>query len=1000
MPVWAAEQGGPPPLVNEYFVRQGMGELLFIRVNSYEAQSNARVLDRDGVVLLSSSLPGTRVAPLFLYVDDAPEERQIDIEVSSPSHTNRTRIELGVSRLVVRDERTSRLAQAYQYLAYGMETLEEDSAPNWTVKINAMMAAAEVFEAFGMEELRLWSRFYAAHFVHHKLNDANAALGLLEETLGQISSGRHRDIALALLRLRGDIVVSMREAAMLPPRASGADPVQTALEDLARAAGVLGQQFERARAEYLRGADLAARSAWSGALSQLDLALDIAVAIEAGELVTQIREDMVRIHDEQGNLSASSEVLQDIESQLTDEGSGEELALNRLQQGRLLISTFRYAEAITVLQQALQAERNSMTRAQVALELGRAHYQTGQVDLAMANLEQAVINPGSGQLRRPNPLLDTGEGLRIIANVHRQRGNYADMRRLREAAVDYLVSDPARAAHYYELGMDGVARGALQNASSAFASSARAGQAGGQPRWGQLAALQACALGLDSCQSGAAQRAYDSLLSAGLPAQAVQARWLRARHLARAGRRTDAFRELDNLVGEIYFLRRSLPGVLGAWLFENIEPVFETYLAQAVSVSDKASLLAFSKTRFAARGLPSMTDLPALAADTRVLVARRVESVDQGEQASLAGRIDNTLAAGRVSFLEDRPFLGQVGLDDYLASLQSSEAVLAFDVGVDAAQVWVATRSGVTRVSLPRGAEVYRAVMDARADLEILDGRAFDEAADRLGSLLLGPVISRLPETVYWLPAGLLLGLPLDALRVNGRYLAEDHQVAAVMNFPAQPAPASRRQLAAMDRVFLAGNPVDFSNTYLQQLDTTDELRTVTDAFVGPGLTIVQGNALLPDEFSDERLANAQVVHLAMPAGIDLQHAQRSWFEMSEPRRGAGRQRVLAVDMRTGSLDAGLVFISQASVSGAPEFRFSSRTGLVDEMLDAGAGAVISTTWPAGTMETAWLVQDFYANLRANPDPMAALSATKRRFMASFEGRGTRAWAAFQLMLH
>ena len=72
---------------------------------------------------------------------------------------------------------------------------------------------------------------------------------------------------------------------------------------------------------------------------------------------------------------------------------------------------------------------------------------------------------------------------------------------------------------------------------------------------------------------------------------------------------------------------------------------------------------------------------------------------------------------------------------------------------------------------------------------------------------------------------------------------------------------------------------------------------------------------------------------------------------------------------------------------------------LVDEVLDAGAGAAVASLWRASDAETTWLVRDFYVNLEAAPDPLAALFATKRRFMEAYEGRQNREWAAFQLYL-
>ena len=52
---------------------------------------------------------------------------------------------------------------------------------------------------------------------------------------------------------------------------------------------------------------------------------------------------------------------------------------------------------------------------------------------------------------------------------------------------------------------------------------------------------------------------------------------------------------------------------------------------------------------------------------------------------------------------------------------------------------------------------------------------------------------------------------------------------------------------------------------------------------------MIQGNALLADEFETPRLAASDLTHLALPVTLDLAQPERSSLDLSEPGRGQGR---------------------------------------------------------------------------------------------------------------
>ena len=210
----AAQQGTGAS--QEYFVRQQPDEAMLVRINGVEAEFQARVFTIDDELVIASGTVGTRLAPIFQYVASTREERQLDIRVSAPLVTNRSRFDVGFNRIIIRDDRSRRLAQAYQWLSFGLELPTDDSPAGWSIKVNALSNAARTFESFGMDELRLWARFYTAQLTYRELGDNNSAVVQAQDLLRDPNLRRHEDIRLATLQLQAEALTALRAAGELP----------------------------------------------------------------------------------------------------------------------------------------------------------------------------------------------------------------------------------------------------------------------------------------------------------------------------------------------------------------------------------------------------------------------------------------------------------------------------------------------------------------------------------------------------------------------------------------------------------------------------------------------------------------------------------------------------------------------------------------------------------------------------------------------------------------
>lgn len=986
----------------EYFVRQNADEVLLVRIDGREAQFDAVITTIAGEVLAASGVPGSRVAPLFQYVGSTIDDRQLDIRVTAPFDTNRTRFDLGLSRLTIRDDRSARLARAYQLLAFGLEPPPADTAANWSIKVGSLNDARAQFEDFGMESLQSWAAYFAARLTLTGVGDNASALRLAEALIASPGARRQPEVRLAGLRLRAEALEALRGAGELPT-GSGPDPIQAAALETAELAASLGLLFERADALFLAGRDLAARGRNDEALQRLEEALDIADAIESADLATAVRERLVGIHGEQGNVAATSEVLQAIESQLAEDGANDELAQNLLAQGRILNRTYRFERARQVLEQALAFEHNSATRDQVRLALAEAAWALGDLDTAWAQARAAVINPESGSYRRPTPVLDVAAGLDILAGVARARGQREAMRALRREQARLSTAEADRIRWAWARAQDDLIPGGDAQAAAPYLREVRDARGdGAAPSLRALARLWLCALDLE-CPGGTLEEARSVLRDGGVPRYQVEGDWLTARVLRRNGATDRAADALEQVVRTLAFLRYSIPGVLADAYWRHVDSIADDLLAtRRATRRDDRLLMDLARLRWlraagAPQGLPF--DARAAGLDTDEFRALLAQAEAQGAQAggaerqSLTRDIQRRMLEGRERFDEVTAFMDAAGLEQWLAALEPGEAVLDYDRSGGRPLALLGTREGVRRIAL--GRDAFPASWETELErLPTLAAPEFERSLQTWADRLLTPFASELPPRIYLASGDALAYLPFEAMPLpGGARLGDSRSLLRLASFPARPGPGARLAAVSVTSTFVAGSPVDYRSGYLARLETTAELRAVMDRFLGPGLQVIQGSALLPDEFTTDAFQDAQLVHLAMPARIDTRSPGASSLELSEPFGGTGRARLNDADLGALSVDAALVVLSQAALA-TPVAVDAGRPPLVVSTLAAGAGAVLASAWSGTDEATAQFFGIFYDALNRGASLDEALQTARQNTPGGADG-----WPRLQLWI-
>ena len=172
----------------EYMIYQYPDTSLVLKLDVAEAEFNVQTFGPESALLKSSAVPGRRIGPVFQHIDSSSRARQLMIEVRPGRPVQRSAIRLEVLQFAAGDRNMADQLRAYQLFSVGTELARASDASTWASKAYSLQNAAGVFAALGMEEMRLWSEYFAAHLVLYRLNDPLMAL----ELAGPVQAGANR----------------------------------------------------------------------------------------------------------------------------------------------------------------------------------------------------------------------------------------------------------------------------------------------------------------------------------------------------------------------------------------------------------------------------------------------------------------------------------------------------------------------------------------------------------------------------------------------------------------------------------------------------------------------------------------------------------------------------------------------------------------------------------------------------------------------------------------
>jgi tetratricopeptide (TPR) repeat protein len=985
---------------SEYLVTQYPGIDLLIRVSAIDTSFESRVFDPEEKLLKASGVRYSSLGPIYQYIEASGTTRLLRVEIQPESESYASAVNIEMNQLKSGGPESALVAQAYQYLSLGLQSVNTSNASTWAMKANMLKRAAATFDQLGMEEMRLWSEYYAAHLVYHQLADRQTAVEFAQQVQSDAKKAGHSLVELAALQLEGEALIDARGIAKTPSDPALYELARMVLERAAIMAAANKRPVEQSRAVLNRGIAYEKQQNLERALAQYEGALEIAVDAGDAALANDIRRRAADAYESLGSDTGAIEMLEQVNEQLSEQSEVREQSQILLEKGRILINAYRWSDAVGALSAALELEQTMPTPNQagpVGLALARAYHGMGHMDLAESALQQSIAKTQASSHAR---LL--GEAYRMLANIYRHQDRRGLMIAARKEQEAFISNEQERAYFLFENALDALESnsGRRSEAAGLLQESARAADAAGLSSLRHRATLQLCSIRSAACQAGAMDRSFNTLLSDGVPWHAQEARRIRARLHHASGQEAQALGLMEQMIDDIRFFRSQVPGVLGAWYWENREDVLSDYMSlilrRAGSASSgfrdgKESLLALDRLRGMESGKHGK---PWAESDRfRSLVGRREQALET--DAALIAEIRRLQRNGKASFEQtEAPSISTARLLD---RLDGGQGLLTYYFTAERVYAWLAGRDGVRLFSLTGAEEIRSALESARAGLAGGPDPASIGRLDTLGRLLVDPLHTLLPRQILFIPAGPLVGFPLDAVRTRGQYLAERHQIVNLFSIGALPYAGSQVNDSVPVRFFLAGNPELERDYFSYEQKTSVEIRSVADIFVGPGLHIVQGVALRKDEFEIDKLLQADRIHLSLPGTIDLRFPRRSQFVLSGSAGPYPSDLLQPSDLDALALRADVAVLSACAMTGSGYSSFDSQMGFVSELLRAGARSVVSSQWLVPEESRAGFMSGFHRELNSSRDVALALYERKRRSIASSSGNDAHQWAAFQL---
>lgn len=989
-------------------VIQPAGRAILITAEGYETEFEVLSYKESGELIGHARISYLRTVPVHQFIEASGEERKLTVKIQPINQTKNSGIELSIFVLSDRSEDDRQLAEAFRLYSEAIQHVESEDPELWSEKVVKLNLAAGKFERLGMNEAGLWSRFLSAYFEYFPIYNFGSAIEQARNIQEEASNQGASVVLLMALQLEGQALSERDESDDMNHANRKLNIAQSQLSKAILLANELGMEFEKAWATNYRGIGHYYAGNLEKAVEFYTAAGELSSALEAKRLSLSVFGNIALISEQLGQYDKAIEALEQILDELPARGRQHERAHFLAELGRIYHKLHLFDYSVPTLVEAKEIADDigsTIIAGKADATLAWAYFNMGQRERAKEIALLAISElDGSNNARQLHDMYE------LLSETYRYSRSFDELNQNRQFQNQYMLSGIDQAKFQLELARDQIAAG-NERAALQMLSKILDDELENMPvQLRMLILFEFCYLDQGADENGICS--LDSLeiqfldwADRFLLTDKFQVQHLLSKICIKKGETVKAKLYLSSLIDEIALYRRTLPGVLGAWYWNERISVFETYLELLVggSASNEeawTSIYALDEL-VNIEGIHSAVgeenagkEVTKTERTLRSLLIQRSASNERNEVLKYSVLIDRYLlglaqaqSAGQ-KVKTSREFVAT-------SHLFKKSALLTYYISSTNAWLWYLDASGISLHRLGNSSAIVQNIRSARNSLDWEQIQQQILALNTLSVDLLGAVQKRLPETLKIYATGELTGFPMDTLRLDGHFLAENHDVINVLSLKAALDEKSEEPLTLAEMSIALYGPQRDSNSELA--GAKREIELIRDLAKKEFSEVTLGSAQTSGSRDPSSIFDSDIVHIAGHGVLNRGYPELSYLAF-DSSVAAGDMTLLPIELAPKSCEnVGLVFLSSCQSSGSSEFGFEPALGFTSLLLDSGAGHVIASLWPVSDRKTTEFVIYFYSALLHHRNYRKALAHSKRYYISHKGSEYIREWAAFQL---
>ncbi|MDH4396302.1 MAG: CHAT domain-containing protein [Limnobacter sp.] len=255
--------------------------------------------------------------------------------------------------------------------------------------------------------------------------------------------------------------------------------------------------------------------------------------------------------------------------------------------------------------------------------------------------------------------------------------------------------------------------------------------------------------------------------------------------------------------------------------------------------------------------------------------------------------------------------------------------------------------------------------------------------ANDLGKLLLGEITFKPQETVVFIPHKMLHRVPPHALRLNDKFLVEDHAVGVALSLGAVQE-TLRKPRKSEAGLLALGNP-DLNDPVMDLPGAEDEVRAIVELIPTP-LAYFRKEANRQNFLNNAQ--NTGIIHVAAHSVVDEIDPMFSKLKLSEGDIEAREFYELNLQR------SNLVVLSSCSSGLGKISKGDEFWGFKRSILISGTDTLVLSLWQVEDLATSKFMKIFYKNFRAKGATQAMRSAYLE-LLTDPKSANINSWAPF-----